>query len=112
MAQTPMASQNSIGTLNPSSGKGEDDGRLDALMDRIHQLTMAQSPPRSRPATEPPPEPPRGTPAKERKGEWLPIEPDTLSGAGLTDGEVEALILKTLNGRAEATGRYLSDHLK
>ena len=42
----------------------------------------------------------------------MPDEPDTLADAGLTDGEVEALILKTLNGRAEATGRYLSDHLK
>ena len=42
----------------------------------------------------------------------MPIEPDTLAAAGLTDSEVEALILKTLNGRAEATGRYLSDHLK
>ena len=42
----------------------------------------------------------------------MPVEPDSLNAAGLTDGEVEALCLKTLNGRAEATGRYLSDHLK
>ena len=35
-----------------------------------------------------------------------------LPAAGLNDGEVEALILKTLNGRSEATGRNLSDHLK
>ena len=42
----------------------------------------------------------------------MPAEPDTLAAAGLTDGEVEALVLKALNSRAEATGRHLSDHLK
>ena len=47
-----------------------------------------------------------GPPPIASGGEWMPIEPDTLGAAGLTDGEVEALILKTLNGRAEATGRY------
>src|SRR4029079_3235722 len=57
-------------------------------------------------------EPTAPTGAKTASGEWMPIEPETLPVAGLTDGEVEALILKTLNGRAEATGRALSDHLK
>src|SRR4029079_3166396 len=57
-------------------------------------------------------EPTAPTGAKTASGEWMPIEPETLPAAGLTDSEVEALVLKTLNGRAEATGRALSDHLK
>jgi hypothetical protein len=102
----------------------EDNSRLDALLDRIHQLTAAQSPPVRRTLPDPPPEPPiepsrdsardplRAQPAGGKSEGWFPVEPDSLNAAGLTDGEVEALILKILNGRAEATGRYVSDHLK
>jgi hypothetical protein len=85
-------------------------------LDRIHQLTTA---------TPSPPKPPTSelgaslardafnSRATEKKVvDWLPIEPETLADAGVNEGEVEALILKTLNGRAEATGRYLSEHLK
>ena len=91
----------------------DDHSRLDALMDRIHQLTVAQSQPRRSDRRAGCRAGRRRSRRKRRtRGEWMPIEPDTLAAAGLTDGEVEALILKTLNGRAEATGRYLSDHLK
>jgi DNA-binding PadR family transcriptional regulator len=99
--------------------EGDDNGRLDALLDRIHQLTTAQTPspkasaepalPLARDAFE---ARAASNAADKRGGEWMPEEPDTLADAGLTDGEVEALILKTLNGRAEATGRFLSEHLK
>ncbi|MEX0641337.1 MAG: AAA family ATPase [Pirellulales bacterium] len=96
----------------------DDEGRLDALLDRIHQLTTSQTAPPRPPSVDPGTAlardafEARATADQKRGGEWMPIEPETLAGAGLTDGEVEALILKTLNGRAEATGRYLSDHLK
>jgi hypothetical protein len=95
-----------------------DDGHLDALLDRIHQLTTAQTMP-PKPALSEPGQAlardafeARASADKNGRSEWMPDEPDTLADAGLTDGEVEALILKTLNGRAEATGRYLSDHLR
>jgi hypothetical protein len=94
----------------------DDSSRLDALLDRIHQLTATHSPPPRQLEMPPAAEPPRDAgarPAVRGKTEnWAPLEPDDLGEAGLTDGEVEALILKTLNGRAEATGRSLSDHLK
>ena len=103
------------------AARDDENSRLDALLDRIHQLTVAQSPPKrpqadipaaSAAATEPHCEAaPARTPVGQG-GEWFPLEPESLNAAGLTDGEVEALILKTLNGRAEATGRYLSEHLK
>ena len=104
------------GNAAVASREPEDNSRLDALLDRIHQLTAAQSSPTKRGGLEPPPDPSRGANGPPqptgKPTDWIPIEPDTLVGAGLTDGEVESLILKTLNGRAEATGRYLSEHLK
>jgi hypothetical protein len=93
----------------------DDSSRLDALMDRIHQLTVAQSNPVKRPAPEPPAEPKHEATARVASADgdaWAPLEPDSLAAAGVSDGEVEALILKTLHGRAEASGRTISDHLK
>jgi hypothetical protein len=112
--------QTSAGAAAVASRDADESGRLDALLDRIHQLTVAQTAPPRRVESEPAAESPRdGAPREgavrsgdKKSGDWVPIEPETLADAGLTDGEVEALILKTLNGRAEATGRYLSDHLK
>lgn len=112
-----MTEHSTNGTTGTAAVAEPDDSRLDALLDRIQQLTATPS------------APPKLVPSEtaaalvrdafdarhmgERGGgEWMPLEPDTLTDAGLTDSEVEALILKTLNSRAEATGRYLSDHLK
>src|SRR3972149_1486722 len=101
----------------------QDDSRLDALLDRISQLTSASSPslvPAA--ATRAPPAVPTADTARGENPAvktacpghegWAPTEPDTLAAAGLTDGEVEALLLKALNSRSEATGRSLCEHLK
>ena len=107
-----MTNQKSNGSTPATAQREADDhSRLDALMDRIHQLTVAQAQPSKR-LTDVPPETAPASGATSNSGEWVPIEPDTLAAAGLTDSEVEALLLKVLNGRAEATGRLLSDHLK
>ncbi len=95
---------------------GEESARLDALLNRIHQITAAQPSPSAvkRPHSETPLEPTRDAAfraASEQACEWFPLEPESLVAAGLTDSEVEALILKTLNGRAEATGRCLAEQL-
>jgi len=93
----------------------DNNNRLDALMERIHQLTVAQANPVERPVADTPPETKEAASANDAgaNGEgWLPIEPDSLAAAGISDGEVEALVLKTLNGRAEASGRSISDQLK
>ena len=106
---------NPPGTIDSASLRDSDENsRLDALMNRIHQLTVAQTQSPKRPS-EPAPDPVAVSPAgpgQKINGEWMPIEPDTLTAAGLSDSDVEALILKTLNGRAEATGRSMSDHIK
>jgi DNA-binding PadR family transcriptional regulator len=115
-----MTSVPSNGATSALCTQEDPTGRLDALLDRIHELTSAppatpKAPPLAEPvaalareaflvraaATEP-----------QKSDEWLPLEPESLASSGLTDGEVEALILKTLNGRAEATGRFLADQLK
>lgn len=101
-------SQASTGTLSH-----DENSRLDALMERIHQLTLAQSPPK-RPSIEPnaasPFHPILADPSQTDC--WVPVEPDSLDAAGLSEGEVEALILKTLNAWAEGSGRDLSEHIR
>ncbi len=44
--------------------------------------------------------------------EFVPIEPTTIRDAGLTDSDVEALILKYLLSRGDGTGRDVSDQIK
>jgi DNA-binding PadR family transcriptional regulator len=107
-----------------SHDEPEYDSRLDALLDRIQQLTTAPNPAELEVSGPPQPLPDyhpavAAAPAAkvphahcdEHDG-WVPIEPETLISGGLTDGEVEALILKMLNGRAEATGRSLAEYSK
>jgi hypothetical protein len=127
---TPVAA-----LLREAQAKQEpaEDGRLDALLDRIHQLTIAQPspPPGMKPdphgfvALHPGGEPmgpvvvesapervaPRNTTCPEHEG-WVPVEPESLAEAGLSDGEIEALILKALNSRSESTGRNLAEQVK
>jgi hypothetical protein len=47
-----------------------------------------------------------------RPPKFLPTEPRTLVEAGLTDGDVERLVLKILLFRGTSTGRGVADHLK
>ena len=96
--------------MGDQPANANDDSRLDALLSRIQQLTAAEPSP-DRAADAPPPDLSEADADDELTG-WAPVEPDTLAEAGLTDSAVEALILKTLNGRTESTGRQLSDHIK
>ncbi len=98
--------------LNADQSQLEDSARLDVLLDRIQQLTTGpgvahggEDPPIAAPATE--------SQAVETSPEdWFPVEPNSLSEAGLTESEVEDLVLKFLVARSEATGRYLSEHTR
>ena len=45
-------------------------------------------------------------------GTYVPIEPMSLKEAGLTDSEVEGLILKFLAARGDASGWTISDQIK
>ena len=43
---------------------------------------------------------------------FVPREPESFQDAGLTDSEVEALILKFLLARGDATGRDIAEQVK
>lgn len=118
-----MPEHSTVDFAPPAGGPQADsaeDGRLDALLSRIQELTTAPPAPARSPnepvfKSVPAPAPPRETGAEcncpEHEG-WVPIEPESISAAGLAEGEVEALILKVLNSRSEATGRHLAEHMK
>lgn len=92
-----------------------DDRRLGELLSRIHKLAaggdgagieMPQAIP-----TEPTPAPAPAKAVSDRQ-EWMPIEPQSLVEGGLTEGDVEALILKLLTSRNEGTGRFIAESVR
>ncbi|WP_425399744.1 AAA family ATPase [Aeoliella sp.] len=104
--------------------------RLDVLLSRIHELTAADEAPSANmpalpaevndsvpsttalPAARTSLESEPMSDQRDSQGAWFPSEPDDLRSAGLTDSEVEDLLLKILNARSEASGRDLSDQAK
>ncbi len=84
------------------------DEKLDALIERINQLG-------DKPAGDAAGTPSEADPPQEGenlKNTYLPIEPESFRQADLTDSEVEALILKFLLARGDATGRDIADQVK
>ena len=78
------------------------DAKLNALLDRIKQLAGGPEPP-----------PPAAAAAPDRlRNDFTPIEPESFLKADLTDSEVEALALKFLLARGDATGRTIADQVK
>ena len=78
----------------------EEDPRLDALLGRIYRGSEAHgenaSTPRGAPAL-------KGPSDQEGTGGFLPVEPSSIRAAGLTESEVEALVLKYLLARGDAS---------
>ena len=86
------------------------DQQLEALLERIHR--MAGEAETEKPAAETAAsEPPRAEPADD-DNPFLPIEPESFRAAGLTDSEVEALILKFLLARGDASGRDIAEQIR
>ena len=54
----------------------------------------------------------RRRPMRQRANAFTPIEPASFRAAGLTDSEVEALVLKFLLARGDAAGRDIADQVK
>ena len=81
--------------------KDADDPTLDALLGRINNLTGADGGPEGAP-------PERA----DEPDDFVPIEPESFVGAQLTDSEVEALVLKYLLARGDASGRDIADQVK
>ena len=105
--------------LAPGGAPAQVDGdpKLADLLSRINSLTTAK--PKATPKSAPKPVAEAGP--QEASGDWeppplndvfIPIEPASFQAAELTDGEVEALILKYLLNRGDATGRDIADQIR
>jgi len=97
-----------VAASEPDHAPAEGDEKLDALLERIEQLTEG-------PDAEPSPgadAPSEDEQQEHLKNTFVPIEPDSFRQAELTDSEVEALILKFLLSRGDASGRDIADQVK
>jgi hypothetical protein len=75
---------------------------LNAALQRIASLTGASSIDRKG----------SGEPEPHDRDVFVPTEPDSFAAAGLSDSEVEALILKFLMARGDAAGRDVAEQIK
>ncbi|MEN0110553.1 MAG: AAA family ATPase, partial [Planctomycetota bacterium] len=107
MSATPT-SPATAETTDPASA-----GKLDELLQRIQRLTDEGAAEGIVSAGAPTPKPaPTAAPPDPVGDAWYPPEPESFRAAGLTETEVENLVLKFLNARAEACGRDLAEHLR
>ncbi len=98
------------------------DATLDALCSRISNLVgdkgvVKPAPAPVRTVAQPMAPPKASAPAAKTvpppsDNEWMPTEPADFAKAGLTDSQVEALVLKLLLNRGNATGRQISEHVR
>jgi hypothetical protein len=98
------------------------DKKIDSILARIKEITNNPVRPRGNvsPGDLPPPTSSSGPLPKIEKNveerfdpnAFYPPEPDSFKSAGLSDSEVEALILKFLLARGDASGRDISEQIK
>ncbi len=92
----------------PQKAPEQRDPKLEALLSRIQTLTKDMG--AAKPGAEPGGSPPPGDVQDDNP--FLPVEPTSFRAAGLSDSEVEALILKFLLARGDASGRDIADQVK
>jgi predicted ATPase with chaperone activity len=110
---------------DPATGASSDT-KLNELLRRINTLAASESQaaaaPVARPVAAPNAAPDRPTVSAAASDtspiapgctdEFVPIEPASVRDAGLTDSEVESLILKYLLSRGDCTGREVADQVR
>jgi len=84
--------------------------KLQTLLDRINTARPAKGDAATPAETAASPE--EEAEAKRSKDSFVPMEPASFAQAGLTESEVEALILKFLLARGDAIGRDIADQVK
>ena len=111
-----MPVPSAIDPTAPSSDPDEPvGGKLDELLDRIHRLTSDGGMPGgivSPNETQPGAAASGPSGSAVDAGGWYPQEPASFASAGLSTSQVEHLVLKFLNARAEASGRDLAEHVR
>jgi predicted ATPase with chaperone activity len=99
----------------PQEDEGQTDSRLSEMLNRIKELATGEGKPAAHHDD-------AGGIAGKSGGvvsamvdgteEFVPIEPTAIRDAGLNDSEVEALILKYLLSRGDATGREVAEQIR
>ena len=121
-------------TANDQSASQGDSPELESLLSRINSLANGQPVP-STPATiaDPAiPQPPaslqqvaakppaaqqahpalqkaKAQPAENEDAQWQPSEPESLEAAGVSDGQLEHLVLRCLSAMGDLSGHQLAD---
>ncbi len=103
----------SLGATEPvheivEKGQGQDE-KLNALLSRIQTLAKPDG---GGPAAASTRAAAPGDGIPEGGDGFLPVEPSSICGAGLTESEVEALVLKFLLARGDASGRDIANQVK
>ena len=98
----------------PSAEVVDQDAKLNEVLSRIQQLADIRKGEAGGAAAATPPAASAAPAAEEghKPEPFIPQEPTTIRGAGLTDTEVESLVLKYLLSRGDCTGREVSDQVK
>ena len=97
----------SLAASEPEHDAHENDEKLDALLSRIQNLSDSGVAKESDAA-----------PGVRTEGhsassnDFIPAEPSSICGTQLTESEVEALVLKYLLARGDASGRDIADQVK
>ncbi len=84
-----------------------EDQQLEALLERINKLAGDKTG-----ASQPSSAAAREQAAEHLANDFLPIEPESFSQAGLTETEVEALAMKFLLARGDAAGRDIANQVR
>ena len=101
-------SQAFVGQVDPTLARSATKEKLDALIERIQVLTAERDASGSQAAVTAQ----AAIPEVQSGNQFLPIEPESLHSAGLTDTQVESLVLKFLLARGDGSGREIADQLK
>jgi len=126
MSSQASSTEAATGSAPPQAAAGSD---LESLLARIHKLADTDFGPNAaaapasagQPANSPAgldaaaaaravrTTPPVPEATDEENGQWRPLEPHTLKAAGISEGQLEHLVLKCLNACGDLSGRDLAD---
>jgi hypothetical protein len=114
VAPSALAAGGATAVAEPPAEPSEADGqggrrapdKLDDLLKRLSTLTAEGA------VREPPAAAAARPPRRDEPNTFLPVEPETLADSGLTETQLEALLLKYLLARGNSTGRDCADQVK
>ena len=87
-----------------AAGVDAKESKLDSLLKRIQQRAASGEKDASQNAA--------AKPAQSAAGAFMPVEPASFAAAGLTESQIEALIVKFLLNRGDAIGRDIAEQVK